>query len=626
MVQNAVVRDRRVLSVVAGVLALLALGQSAFSQVKVVAYNCYHRPTSSSDPNWQTVLSNIGSETYGGISKRPDVLALTELDYLGATGSRIQSICNNLWGGQGANYQRVEVDTNAYEDYAFVYDASAVELLDWMPVEIGTRDALRGHFRPVGYTATGSDFYVYNVHLKAYAGFEGQRAGEVSAMLYRTEGAADDLPADSNIMFVGDFNFVSGPTGEPGYQYLLAAGDSQCVDPEYGNWSGRYATYSSTNLYSRIDFQLITTELNDAEGLDLIPGTYRAHGNNNGSTSGYTAVRNASDHLGVVADYQLPAVMDVSVQQDHAVVIKGASSNIDITVTNTADVVAVHGADELDYGISGTGVVAGSASGSDAALGAGSSHSIGLDTSTAGQRSGQLIVDSSSPGVQSGQFQQAVSLTVLDHSEASFHDVLDENQLVIDLGAFAPDQGVVNASTFELHNLMASSWTAALDIDAVFSSGDADALFTDLTAGATIQPGGFLTESIFVNAGLGQGSLSSSWTVGVSDEDLPGATAGQSLLLILSAYVAANGDLDLDGDVDLTDLSILASNWNSGAGQLSFTQGDIDDDDDVDLTDLSLLAANWGYVAGMTIVPEPTTAALMILAAAGMVRRRGCKV
>jgi hypothetical protein len=53
------------------------------------------------------------------------------------------------------------------------------------------------------------------------------------------------------------------------------------------------------------------------------------------------------------------------------------------------------------------------------------------------------------------------------------------------------------------------------------------------------------------------------------------------------------GDLDGDGDVDLTDLSILLGNYGMTSGAL-YEDGDMDGDGDVDLTDLSLLLAHYG--------------------------------
>jgi len=52
------------------------------------------------------------------------------------------------------------------------------------------------------------------------------------------------------------------------------------------------------------------------------------------------------------------------------------------------------------------------------------------------------------------------------------------------------------------------------------------------------------------------------------------------------------GDLDGDGDVDLTDLGILLSGYGCTGGHCV---GDIDGDGDTDLSDLSALLANYGY-------------------------------
>jgi len=79
------------------------------------------------------------------------------------------------------------------------------------------------------------------------------------------------------------------------------------------------------------------------------------------------------------------------------------------------------------------------------------------------------------------------------------------------------------------------------------------------------------------------------------------------------------GDADRDGDVDITDLSMLADNWKTSVTDDIWEQGDFDYTDYVDLTDLTVLAANWGYgVSG--VVPEPTI--LMILLGGLFVLRR----
>jgi hypothetical protein len=87
------------------------------------------------------------------------------------------------------------------------------------------------------------------------------------------------------------------------------------------------------------------------------------------------------------------------------------------------------------------------------------------------------------------------------------------------------------------------------------------------------------------------------------------------------------GDASLDHLVDLTDLGLLAGNWNQTG--LVWHHADFSADGQVDLTDLGLLAANWGSTTAASMpaasvprVPEPATGVLMGLAVIGLLRRR----
>jgi len=79
--------------------------------------------------------------------------------------------------------------------------------------------------------------------------------------------------------------------------------------------------------------------------------------------------------------------------------------------------------------------------------------------------------------------------------------------------------------------------------------------------------------------------------------------------------IVMNGNTDFDNDIDLNDLSNLASNYGLATGA-NWTMGDFDHDGDVDLNDLSSLAANYGSgqaqafadFQSITGVPEPTSA------------------
>ena len=57
--------------------------------------------------------------------------------------------------------------------------------------------------------------------------------------------------------------------------------------------------------------------------------------------------------------------------------------------------------------------------------------------------------------------------------------------------------------------------------------------------------------------------------------------------------VLGPGDLDADGDVDLTDLATLLANFGTPTGAAR-EDGDLDGDQDVDLDDLATLLANYG--------------------------------
>ncbi len=83
-------------------------------------------------------------------------------------------------------------------------------------------------------------------------------------------------------------------------------------------------------------------------------------------------------------------------------------------------------------------------------------------------------------------------------------------------------------------------------------------------------------------------------------------------------------DANIDGKVDLHDLSLLALNWDILEGKV-WEDCDIDGNGAVDLDDLALLSANWLVgveEAETTPVPEPTTLILMLAGAASILRKR----
>ena len=80
------------------------------------------------------------------------------------------------------------------------------------------------------------------------------------------------------------------------------------------------------------------------------------------------------------------------------------------------------------------------------------------------------------------------------------------------------------------------------------------------------------------------------------------------------------GDFNLDGLIDTTDLTILATNF--GLPDPGWAGGDANGDGVVDTTDLTIMASNFGFVAGAASVPEPASIALVGAAMLVLRRRR----
>jgi len=101
----------------------------------------------------------------------------------------------------------------------------------------------------------------------------------------------------------------------------------------------------------------------------------------------------------------------------------------------------------------------------------------------------------------------------------------------------------------------------------------------------------------------------------------------------VTARVSLIGDVNLDDQVNVVDLGILATNWQAGE---TWADADFTGDGLVNLADLGALAGNWqagvsspssatfadAWAALPTDVPEPTTLALLAVGGLTMCRRR----
>ena len=300
--------------------AFLGNLEAAPVTIRVAAYNTYNNPDDAiEDACFNTIFSAIGNELVNGVAKRLDILAVSETD----TGSsaRLVDILNNLYGV--STYNIITSSSVGGDRTGIVYDSNTLILLDSNDItDIGTHPILRAHFRPVGYTSTASEFYVYAVHLKSGSTTSDKTQRALEAANLRSN--ADALGEGKHIIFAGDFNMQG--SSEAAWTNMLASGNSQAFDTadSPGEWRDNetFKSLHSQNPRSpmddRFDIQFVSGDFLDGKGLEYASGSYHVFGNNGTHTlndsistgSGasptvLTTLEDASDHLPIVADYRI---------------------------------------------------------------------------------------------------------------------------------------------------------------------------------------------------------------------------------------------------------------------------------------------------------------------------------
>jgi hypothetical protein len=133
---------------------------------------------------------------------------------------------------------------------------------------------------------------------------------------------------------------------------------------------------------------------------------------------------------------------------------------------------------------------------------------------------------------------------------------------------------------------MSSHTTSTINMAWTASSDNIGVTGYKVYRGGT-QIGTSVTNS-YADSGLSPG-ISYSYTVAAYDAG--NNTSAQSTAGAFST-LSQSGDINGDGHVNITDLSILATNY--GKSSMTKAQGDLNNDGSINVFDLSILAASWG--------------------------------
>jgi hypothetical protein len=670
---------RRILAVVI-VFASLGWSASATAQLRIVNYNVNNSDPAAFGPRtgMDAVFRGMNASAKGGFARAIDVLILGEAESVATTGTAYAALLNTVTAGTSYLRSTVDAGSTGSGRPIAIFNSSSVSLI--AEKKIGStsgaasqpRQTMRYQFRPIGYDAT-ADFYVYASHYKASTGAANEAERNVEARAIRAD--ADAIGQGARIIYSGDLNFYT--SSESGFQTLTGTGNGQAFDPisRVGSWSGS-TTYKDVHTQSpattavfngqvtggmddRFDFQLITGEVRDGGGFDYIAGSYWAFGNtathavnqaiSTGSATtlaaripGYTTTQaqtvltsltQVTDHLPVLADYQLPAKMTATLTALPARVIRGGTVSATLTVANAAPVAVAAGADQLDYAFSAAGAVTASGTGSDAALGASNTHVLTISTTVVGLRSGTVSVIASSPQTMSPTFSGTISTSVFDRAIGSFASATTTTSLTIDFGTLIRG-GAPGSSLFTLFNRPAASgtaWTAKLDLDGVTTTAPVGVFSTTLAPLANLASGSSRGYTASMASGTA-GAFSGTYTLALSDEDLPGAGLQQLSLSVRGSVIApAAGDTNFDAFVDVIDTgNLLAAGRYDTEVLATWSEGDFNADRVVDILDITdLLAADLydkgdyrplgaalGPLGSVAAVPEPSTSVLVSAALA----------
>src|SRR6185503_13652321 len=540
----------RWLPAVSAVFALLVLAAPA-EAFRIVNYNITNYPGSrlaARQPSFRTVLAPLGA----------DIVVTQEMQSQAGVDSFLTNVLNVNEPGQWA--ASAFVNGNDTDNELF-YKPSRVTLVGMWTFYPNPPTTLRlvNVYRLQLVDQPATEFRIYSQHLKASQGFEAQRLGEATTI----RDSMNVCPSGTYAILTGDFNIYTST--EPAFQKffeLQANNIGRLYDPlsAIGTFNNAgfapihtqcpcvtcpvSSGFSGGGLDDRFDMFLPTLNMANGQGLDLLSSTYKPVGNdglhyNLNITDAPTipegaayasALWNASDHLPIRVDLQLPARSSGPASLAFGTVIVGATATQTLELANAN--APIDQLDGLTYSLvapAGFTAPAGTLTISEGATG---SDAIGMDTSAPGPRSGTLVVTSDDPANLVRNI--GLSGSVLRHASSSLDSGSVETTGAIDFGTH--DAGGFAAQDVRVHNQGYDPLQARLNVTgAAITGGDGHFSVNGITPQLLSGVGASLSVAFDDAATTADSTYTATLTFTGSDEVLPGAAAAAPLSVTLSA-------------------------------------------------------------------------------------------
>jgi hypothetical protein len=466
-----------------------------------------------------------------------------------------------------------------------------------------------------------------------------------------TERALGYLPSSTSSAFTGVANYVNNSTSTINaltiaynfeqWRFTGAASSNRTNGfvVSYSIDGGAYQSLSdlgfavnggaSASSGSPTETPLTTT----ISSLSIDPGhTFSIKFVGDRGTGGGSSQGVAIDDLSVTAGGSAASGNDSTISSDTNTISLGRAI-VGASISTQPANLSKSGTAATTYNISTSGAATASPSG-DQNFGGGSQSQqvqIGInDTSSVGTKTGTVTVhntaaDSAGAGQGSADSDDTinVSASIVDHAQPTIGPADHPHSLTVDFGVRALNSTTPTISGAVSNPQSAAGETAGLNVSSVSVSGDSTKASIDLAPFTNLSENGSHSFLASLNtSSIGQ--FSSQYTVGTSDENIPGATGLSDLTVTVTGRVALGGDANLDNSVNALDFNTLASNF--GNSNPNWTDGDFNRDGAIDASDFEMLSLDFGQSVSPslslgTAVPEPAGIAIAALAISSLARR-----